>query len=59
MNKRRDKIIRRLMCLAVSAGMIITGIPVQAEEFEAPADYESLFSSGEENDYTGSDAFES
>ena len=47
------------MCLAVSVSVIMAGIPVQAAEFEAPADYESLFSSGEDSDYADDDKFES
>ena len=53
MDRRKHKGGKRLACLFLAAAVITAGIPVQAVEFEAPCADAGLFSSGEDDAYTG------
>ena len=53
MDRRKHKGGKRLACLFLAAAVITAGIPVQAVEFEVPCADAGLFSSGEDDAYTG------
>lgn len=53
MDRRKHKGGKRLACFFLAAAVMTAGIPVQAVEFEAPCADAGLFSSGEDDAYTG------